>query len=284
MSLTQPQTSYSRNPVAAFAGQLGDNREGIVISSRLNAESVNMPAGVFVKQTAGSEGKANNIAAAADVLAGIVLNTFSRNPGDIGLTLSGTDAYGPGMGMPLLEQGSAWVVCEQSMAVGDPVYVRFSANGAGKLVVGAVRKDADGVAQVTTLTPTAVNSTIYVLDLELSTGKRFTLEYISDSTATAAEIVTGFTTLINANADLTAEITPSGSTTLILTGVTAGKSFKATSSGDGTLAVAATTPPAAHARLCKGARVERASTAAAGVVQLVFSQMAELAAQVAVSQ
>lgn len=276
------QTTYSRNPVAAFAGQIGDNREGMVIASRLNGESSNLPAGIFVKR--GGEGLANLISAAADALSGVVLNTFSRNPGDSGLALSGTDAYGPHQPMPVLESGPAWVVCEQSMAISDPIYVRFSANGTGKLQVGAVRKDADGVAQVTTITPTAANATTYVLDVELSTGHRATFEYLSDGSATAAEIVTGFKTLMAADTEVSGEITATGSATLILTGVTAGKSFIAQSAGDGVLTVVATTPPAAHARLVKGARVERASTAAAGVVELVFSLSAELAAQAAVSQ
>lgn len=270
------QTSYSRNPVAAFAGMLGDGRDPVT-SSRLNGESANVPAGIFMAQ--GAEGKAQLTAAAADRLAGIVLNTFSRNPGDMALSLAGTDAYGPKMLMPMLEQGSAWVVCEQTMAVTDKVYVRFLANGAGKLQLGAVRKDLDGVAQVTTITPTAVNSTEYSLRVQLSNGQTYTFSMVSDATATAAEIVTGLRAAMAADAAFTAAVVATGSTTVILTGQVAGDAFTVSEVSDGVLAVAATTPPVAHARLVKGARVDAASTAAAGVVKLVFDLPTEIAQQ-----
>lgn len=268
------QTSYSRNPSAAFAGMLGDSRNH-VISSRLNGESSNVPAGVFMAQ--GTEGKAASLAAATDKLCGIVLNSFARNPGDSALSLSGTEAYGPKAIMPICEEGPVWVVCEEAMAIGDDVYVRYSTNGTGKLIVGAVRNDPDGVAQVTTVTPTAANSTEYSLRVQLSNGKSYTFSMVGDGSASATEIVTGLKTAMAADAAFTAAVVATGTTTLILTGQVAGDAFVVSEVSDGVLAVVATTPPAAHCRKVKGARVD-VSSSDATVCKIVFSLAAELAA------
>lgn len=104
--------------------------------------------------------------------------------------------------------------------------------------VGAFRKDYDGTAQVTTMTPTAVNSTEYQLVVD---GKFY--GYTSDSSATATEIVTGLTAAITADAGAT--VTPTGTTTLILTAKTVGLPFVA--QGDANMAFAATTANAANA-------------------------------------
>lgn len=42
-----------------------------------------------------------------------------------------------------LDRGVIWVICEEAINPEDPVYVRHTANGAGKLQLGAVRNDAD---------------------------------------------------------------------------------------------------------------------------------------------
>jgi hypothetical protein len=88
------------------------------------------------------------------------------------------------------------------------------------------------VAQVETITPTAVNLTLYTVTVN---GVAYT--YTSDGTATAAEIVTGFITAINGGQSA---VTASGTTTLILTAATAGVSFTVTIGAN--LAIAHTTP------------------------------------------
>lgn len=264
------QTTYSRDPSVAYAGQLGDPNPRLIATRSNSESSANVAAGIFLKQD--TEGKAKLLTAATERLAGVVLNTFSRNPGDVSVSLSGNEAYAPKAAMPMLQEGSAWVRCEQAMAVTDSVYVRF-ATGSGT-TIGAVRKDPDGVAQVSTITPTAVNNAIYVLRVQLANGQSYTFEYVGDGSATATEIVTGFKTLMAADADFSAAITASGTSTLILTAVAAGVAFTAHSEGDGAMAVAATTPPAPTARLVKGARVDTPSTGA-GVCKLQFSLNAE---------
>lgn len=74
------------------------------------------------------------------------------------------------------------------------------------------------VAQIDTITPTAVNTTDYVVTID---GTAYT--YTSDGSATVSEIVAGLIALINA--DSNARPTASGSTTLILTADEAGVSF-----------------------------------------------------------
>ena len=78
-----------------------------------------------------------------------------------------------------------------------------------------------------TYTPTVANSTTYTVKLGTASYTAVTFTFISDASATAAEIVTGLTALINA--DVTLPVTASGSTTLILTG-DSGATFSALAS------------------------------------------------------
>lgn len=83
------------------------------------------------------------------------------------------------------------------------------------------------VAQVVTITPTAVNSTAYVVTLSGKlNGVTFNLiyTYTSDSSALVTEIVSGLITLINADSAANG-VTATGSTTLILTSNSAGLPF-----------------------------------------------------------
>lgn len=83
----------------------------------------------------------------------------------------------------------------------------------------SVRKIAIGRQDSTTVTytPTVANSAVYSVTLN---GTLFT--FTSDSSATAAEIVTGLTTAINAGSE---PVTASGTSTLILTADVGGVAF-----------------------------------------------------------
>lgn len=74
------------------------------------------------------------------------------------------------------------------------------------------------VAQIDTITPTAINNTHYIVTID---GTDY--DYLSDGSATVAEIVAGLLALINA--DINAPCTATGSTTLILTANAAGDGF-----------------------------------------------------------
>lgn len=129
------QTSYSRTFTQAFAGQLGDSGPNR-IGSYVNDQGADIPAGCFVVHKA--EGTADLPASATEKLAGVVVNSFARNPDD----LSGTAAIQAGDTMNVLEEGAIWVSCEEALAVGADVYVRY-ASGAGGSVLGLVRSDGD---------------------------------------------------------------------------------------------------------------------------------------------
>jgi hypothetical protein len=163
-------------------------------TSKLNNEGAEIPAGVAMVENA--EGKCDLFDAASDRIAGVVINDYSRDPNG----LSGNAAaYADAKMFPLMEEGGLMVVVDQDVATTDPVYVRHTANGTGKLQLGSFRKDSDGVADVWTLTPTAVNSAAYSVRVQLANGKSYTFDYLADGSATAAEIVTGFQTAMAAD-------------------------------------------------------------------------------------
>lgn len=137
------QTSYAIDFSGAFAGMLGSEPVQHVESFR-NDDAGNMPAGVFVAQGTTNQSAISLVAAsgAGGKIAGVVISTFSRDPGNTGATLSGSaDAYLPDSALPLLTSGSIWVTSESAFALGDDVYVRHTANG-GLTTKGAVTSGA----------------------------------------------------------------------------------------------------------------------------------------------
>jgi hypothetical protein len=266
------QTTYSRDYNDRVVGQPGDS--GFQKrASKLNNEGAALPAGVAVTENA--EGKCDLVDASTDKIAGIVINDYSRDPNG----LSGSaDAYADAKMFPMLEEGSIMVVVDQTVAVGDDVYVRHTANGSGKLQLGAFRKDADGVADVWTLTPTAANSTLYAVRVKLADATSYTFLYNSDGSATATEICDGIRTAMAADAAFAAKVTTSGTSTLILTGATSGEAMIPTSVGPGAFAsITNTTPAAPHARKVKGAFWLAGGTSSSGKAELHFSRSTEWA-------
>jgi len=138
------QTSYSINFSGAFAGMLGDEPDARV-ESAINGESTNLPAGILVVEDSALAKTAKLMTAATGAgakLLGAVVNTFFRDPGNVSAQLSGsTDAYLPGVSLPLLTRGQIWLVSESAFTVNDDVYVRHTANG-GLTQKGAVTSGA----------------------------------------------------------------------------------------------------------------------------------------------
>lgn len=257
------QTTYNATLAAGYAGLLADITASEIVSKRNSDAAAALPFGIGVKQdTADDDAKPPT--SLTDKLMGVLVYSNSHN--NIGLlTLSATIAGASvltGDRIDVMTKGKIYAFPEQTVANTDPVYCRFatSVNTGTLTQKGSFRKDADGVAQVSTVTPTAANTTIYVLKVETTdkNGKRsvFEFEYISDGSATATEIVTGFKTLMAADAVFAALVAATGTTTLIMTTVdtTGSVTFTSQSEGDGVLAVAATTPAAATASLVKGAK------------------------------
>lgn len=90
------------------------------------------------------------------------------------------------------------------------------------------------VAQVDTITPTAVNSHLYKVTIN---GTDYS--YTSDGSTTVSEIVAGLLALVNADTSLA--VTASGSSTLILTADVAGDGFTTSINADVNLALVHTT-------------------------------------------
>jgi hypothetical protein len=133
-----PQTNYDARTAVAFAGLAGDLKPAYK-SHKLNEESVAIPFGVFVARGT-SENKVLLPAAATDVLVGVVESSFwAENQslsGSAGVAASGGS-------MNVIESGTVWMPVEEAMAVGDPVYVRFTSDGGDNTQKGKIRNDAD---------------------------------------------------------------------------------------------------------------------------------------------
>lgn len=229
-----PQTDYALTPNRGRAGLPYDGRAQDRVTV-LNEESSAMPFGIMVKDGA-TEGGCLLPAAAGDTPKGVLLH-FHEDPDKTGVE---ADALGTAV-----KKGAMWVLVEEDIALGDRVFYRHTATGAEQ--AGAFRNDADGTAQVDTVTPTAANDTQYKLAVlvrdpsDLShPEKHFVFEVLSDSTATAAEICDDFRTAMQGDAVFNALVTSSGTTTLVLTAADASVSFDTDDVGDGILAVAAT--------------------------------------------
>ncbi len=248
------QTSYSNDPAIGFAGMRADTSAASV-SSLLNEEaSANLPFGIFVKN--GTTDRTCKLpSASTDIVAG--LTVASADVDSASLATNG--AIAPDDIANVAKKGRFYVLPEQSVTKGDAVYMRYTVDGSDSLLApGRVRKDAAGTAQVYTVTPTAVNSTIYNMAIN---GRAYSLT--SDASATATEIADAFRTLINADTDN--GVTGTGTTTLILTANTAGAPFVVSLGAN--LAGAATTPNAAKAVLVPGCKF--ASTASADAPAII---------------
>lgn len=243
------QNSYSTGIGPAVQGQMADQT---LASVRSFLAETDLPFGVgLVKGAADNTCKLP--ATAADVFEGASLSSFAH----ANASLAGT------LGIPqfdvadVLARGTIYVVAESAVDPSKPVYCRFSVNG-GNTQRGAFRKDADGALQVATLTPTAINATLYTVNVN---GRVYT--FTSSGAATATNVVAGLTAALTADASL--PVVPSGTTTLVLTATVMGVSFSVTA--DANQAIVATTANAASCFAVPRARW--LSTAPAGALAIL---------------
>jgi hypothetical protein len=164
------QTDYSLYPKAGFPGLLFDLNPTKVDSYANGEASAPLSFGLGVKQ-----GTTDNTillpTADADELLGITVSSFTYG---YNAALTGSLAIMPKDVAAVLKQGKIWVLAEQSNIVpGDPVFWRFTANGAGK-AVGQFRKDADTARAVEVAgarwvnRPVAGNGGIYIAVIDLN--------------------------------------------------------------------------------------------------------------------
>ena len=153
------QTSYSIDiPAFSYPGQLAN-----LMHSRIQtamAVAAPIPYGLLVVRDVGNSSgvmQAGKLpSASGDVVAKNILGISvadqarAQNPGVAAAQYAQLDA------VPCLKEGEIVVQPEADVTIvdGDPVYARITANGAGKLQLGAFRNDADGGDAI--LVPNAV--------------------------------------------------------------------------------------------------------------------------------
>lgn len=140
----------------------------------------------------------------------------SRQGFGIGLVLAeGISTFGP----DLVRSYSSLAAVAEDFLTSDAAYKFAQKYFGGRLkpVTLLIGKRTTKVAQVVTMTPTVVNSFTYVVTIN---GVEF--QFISDASATDAEIVAGLIAAINAGSE---PVTASGTTTLILTADVPGTAF-----------------------------------------------------------
>lgn len=131
------QTSYAINPVAGNNGQISSGRMSDVITCV--TEGTLVKAGLFLVAGATAESAkapAASWASTPQTMRGICI----LDPARVDPT-----SYVAGETISVLRKGTIWVTFEPDTtpAVDSPVFARITANGAGKLTLGAIRANAD---------------------------------------------------------------------------------------------------------------------------------------------
>ncbi len=232
------QTAYTVEAELAFRGMLGDpNDDGFKIPLS-NGAAAAQGFGIMVRRDATNlEDQFDILSAAGQAPVGVLVHNHAQeNPALTGFL--GVDLLEPAS---VLRRGRIWVRVEEAITVCDGVFFRHT-TGTGT-EIGAFRNDLDGAAEDITMTPTAVNDTEYNLGIHVG-GNDYSLTFLSDASATATEINDGLRTAMALDAELTALVVATGTTTLILTAQVAGQNITAVQEGLGAMAFVNTTPPA----------------------------------------
>lgn len=213
---------------------VGNPSSNLSLSTVTSATQSGLALGIGMVDVDGSSARAPTSGDTGASIMGVLAieNNLWREPS----TPTADPAALPGANLKIVQAGDIFIMPEVEVAITDPVYCRISASGSE--VAGAWRNDCDGVAQVTTCTPDAVNAGIYQLAIVYGPGPGVPLPetynfapFTADGSATAAEIVTGVRAILAANAAFTARVVATGTTTVVLTGQDAGVPFSVVSIG-----------------------------------------------------
>lgn len=181
------ETSLSRGYRGALAETHSNLRSGLMTES--------CPSGVCLAVDSSLDRTIalKVVDSAADKIVGIGVYQPFRSPDTLGneLVEDRLENYA--------DRGVIWTVCEEAVNSEDPVYVRHTANGTGKLQLGAVRNDSDGGSVTVFTVNTATNTSEYKIVLD---GISFT--FTSDGSALDSEVATGLAAAIDAHAAYTA--------------------------------------------------------------------------------
>ena len=234
------QTAYTIDPALAFRGLLGDPNAGNFAIPMANGAAAAQGFGIAVRRDAANpEDQFDIFSAAGQAVLGVLVHTQAQqNPGladPLGISLLEEAS--------VLRRGRIWVAVEEAIVVTDRVFVRHTAFG-GNTEIGQFRTDAEGDAEISTLTPNPiVNDVVYTVDVKIGSAD-FHFETLADGTATATEICDGIRAAMVLDATFTALVVASGTTTLVLTGQNVGQELDITSTGEGLFDIVESTPPA----------------------------------------
>lgn len=134
------QTSYSYTQGIGFAGQIADLSNKRIVTG-VNVEGSAIPYGIGVTiGTGGYELPDGSVSGHTDAVFGITVHAHDVDQ----RTLTGTtDAIPAAATFNLLTEGVVYVAVEAAVNANGLVYCRHTANGAGKLQLGAFRGDTD---------------------------------------------------------------------------------------------------------------------------------------------
>lgn len=132
------QTAYNEKPAIAMPGMIADQTDPRIRTGKFT-DAAGGQFGTFVTKGA-NEGEVKMLTGAGDKIAGLLVHTHHI---DVTNLPAGKDVNQNDI-VPVAESGRFYALIEEDMAEDDAVYVRHTANGAGKLQLGAIRNDNDG--------------------------------------------------------------------------------------------------------------------------------------------
>jgi hypothetical protein len=189
-TLEAPTAGKNGHIAASTAGWLG---ETIV---RITDAAVNCGLFVCNGATPGTTCKVPTTAAEAQASLGCLIDPEYLNE-----TGAATD-YLIAQQATILQKGYIWVNTEGTVAVDDPVFVRFTSDGASNTVLGKARKDSDVVSGGVVITPDASFAAVassFTVVLSDGTLQPESFTFTSDASPTTAEVAAGLVALIDAS-------------------------------------------------------------------------------------
>lgn len=228
--------AYAEAPSAGQAGHLCANINGSNAARTLVRAvdaAIDCALAVTGGATAGKTVKAPTTAAEAANCLGVLLDPVYLNE------IGATNSYSTGQPATIAEEAFMWVNSEGTVAYDDPVFVRILTDGSSNTTKGTLTNVSDYPSGGIVITPgTATNAKYYSITLSDGTTTE-TYTYLSDGSATVAEVAAGLVALIEASSIF-------GATGTVTISVTSTSGIVEIVSMTGELTV--TTPARAHRR------------------------------------
>ncbi len=196
-SLLTPQETLTANQ----AGQI--TRTGAKVTTRTLNQAAGVAEGLVLAPSGTAGQECISPSTQALVLAAIGFSVFRPMSEDF----DSTHHYADNEGVALMEEGHMAVNAEGTVVADKPVYVRVTSDGGSNTVLGKVRADSDLATSdgilITPTSPVQGLATYFAITLfDGSHTERFT--FLSDASASAAEVSTGLKNQIDQSANFVA--------------------------------------------------------------------------------